>query len=35
LIGKSVVAEGTLSAAITGYHFTPVLLTVEKIREAR
>lgn len=35
LIGKSVAVAGTLSEAMTGHHFTPVVLTVKEIREDR
>ena len=35
LIGKSVVVAGTLSQAMTGHHFTPVVLTVSEVREER
>lgn len=33
LVGKSVVASGTLFEAITGHHHTPVLLTVTTLAE--
>ena len=32
LLGKEVVARGTLFSAITGHHHTPVLLTVSSIK---
>jgi hypothetical protein len=34
LVGKSVVAKGTLFGAHTGHHHTPVLLTVSNLKEA-
>jgi hypothetical protein len=34
LIGRRVVAQGTLFGAHTGHHHTPVLLTVESIEAA-
>lgn len=33
-IGRRVVIRGTLSEAITGHHYTDVLLTVRELREA-
>jgi len=35
LMGRDVVAQGTLFGAHTGHHHTPVLLTVSSIKPAR
>jgi hypothetical protein len=35
LVGKRVIATGTLFASITGHHHTPVLLTVKTLEPAR
>lgn len=35
MVGKSVTVTGTLSEAMTGHHYTPVVLTVKTIHEAR
>jgi hypothetical protein len=34
LLGREVIVQGTLSRAVTGHHYTPVVMTIRDIRPA-